>query len=71
MDKDKLPKSLKSKKAFDEAFSILSVGETFYELLKKIMSRQHCNSTMFCDSTGLNKTILLCRQETLILLIIS
>ena len=49
---------LKSRQVFDADFKDhLPIRKTFHEVLNYILKKKHCNSVMFCEMTGLNKTI--------------
>ena len=58
MDNSKLVESLKTRKFFEETKKSLSISGTFREIIEEKMKNIHCNSAMFCNKTGLNKTIL-------------
>ncbi len=58
MDNSKLVESLKSKSVLDDTQKLLSISGTFKEIIEQIMQYYHYNSAIFCDRTGLNKTIL-------------
>jgi len=52
-DKDEI--RAQYKRDFEDS---LSVCETFYEKITEIMKKKHWNTAIFCERTGLNKTVL-------------
>ena len=58
MDNFKLVELQKTREFFVETKKSLSISGTFREIIEEKMKNMHCNSVMFCNKTGLNKTIL-------------
>ena len=57
MDNVKLVELQKTREFFVETKKSLSISGTFREIIEEKMKNMHCNSVMFCNKTGLNKTI--------------
>ena len=54
----KLGELQKTREFFEDVKKSLSINRTFREIIEEKMKNMHCNSVMFCNKTGLNKTIL-------------